>query len=103
MLVHRAESNDMKTTEQVDHIMAGIPPAWRDRWCGGENGTCACLGCVYTGSKAVVAGKIAGTPYRGDPEGISEDALRRNHPNEHAKYMLTRDEWTAWQARQATT
>lgn len=90
----------MKTEEQVDAIMAKIPEAWRSRWCGGERGPCACLGCTYTGSKAVVAGAIQGAPYKGDPEYISEARLRDEHADIYASHMLTRDEWQAWIERQ---
>lgn len=89
----------MKTSEQVDAIMARIPAQWRSRWCGGEDGPCACLGCVYTGSKSVVAAEILGKPYPGDPEYISETKLA-DHPEIYGSHMLTRDEWSAWMARQ---
>lgn len=89
----------MKTDEQVDTIMLAIPKGWRSRWCGGEAGSCACLGCVYTGSKAVVASKILGAPYLGDPEHIPEPRLRI-HKDLYDKYMLTREEWEAWTKRQ---
>lgn len=90
----------MKTNEQVDAIMARIPVAWRDRWCGGENGPCACLGCVYTGAKRVVAEQGIGARYWGDPERLSESGLKLAYPHEYAEYMLTREEWTDWLARQ---
>ena len=46
--------NPGMSPEEVDEIMEGIPVGWRNRWCGGENGPCACLGCVQTGNKAVI-------------------------------------------------
>lgn len=87
----------MKTIEQVDAIMAAIPADWRQRWC--MSGLCACLGCVQTGNKRVIAEKIQGSPYRGDPEYISEAALMA-HAEVYESNKLTRAEWDAWVARQ---
>jgi hypothetical protein len=89
----------MKTEAQVDALMAEIPAEWRVRWCGGENGPCACLGCVQTGNKAVIARKITGGRFMGDPERISESGLKR-HATIYAENKISRAEWDAWIARQ---
>lgn len=88
----------MKSVEQVDAIMAAIPEGWRKRWCGGERGACACMGCVQIGNRAVIAEKIAGQPYRGDPEYIDEAKLQ-SHGQVYQDNKVTREEWEAWSAR----
>ena len=88
----------MKTDAEVNAIMDQIPAAWRMRWCGGELGACACMGCVQTGNKKVIVEAITKTPYLGDPEYLSEPVLAKHQ--EHTKLKLTREEWDAWVARQ---
>jgi hypothetical protein len=88
----------MKTELQVDAIMEEIPEGWRARWCGGENGACACIGCVQIGNRAVIAEKITGEKYRGDPEHISEAKLQA-HSAVYAEHKLSREEWDAWMSR----
>jgi hypothetical protein len=87
-----------KTEQQVDSIMAAIPEEWRRRWCGGERGACACLGCVQIGNRAVIAEKITGQPYRGDPEYIDENRLCE-HGAVYDDNKITREEWDAWMLR----
>ena len=82
--------------QEVDAIMNTIPPAWRERWCGGEDGPCACMGCVQIGNRYVMARKTTGHEYRGDPERIDE---RKIPPTIYAKYKITRQEWDEWRAR----
>jgi len=89
----------MKTEAQVDEIMQQIPKDWRERWCGGERSACACMGCVQIGNHAVIAKKINGTPYLGDPEYISENKLKE-HAELYANNKITREEWEAWISRQ---
>ena len=49
----------MQTREQlVDEVMQEIPSQWRRRWCGGEAGPCACLGCVQIGNRRVMAERM---------------------------------------------
>lgn len=87
--------NETTTREsEVDAIMAGIPERWRYRWCKSE--LCACLGCVYTGNKQVIAERITGEKWWGDAERISEHALRE-HPAHFD--MLAEAEWEAWKTR----
>ena len=86
----------MKTEKEVDEIMEGIPVGWRNRWCGGENGPCACLGCVQTGNKAVIAKAMTGQKYNGDPEDIGTTKLSSELLE---KMQITEDEWKAWQQR----
>ena len=89
----------MKTDEQVDAIMARIPERWRTRWCGGERGPCACIGCVQTGNKRVIAEKITGHRYVGDPECISDAAIKA-HAGVFNENKISREEWALWMARQ---
>ena len=88
----------MKTNDQIDAIMSAIPESFRTRWCGGERGACACMGCVQIGNRAVIARIITGEEYRGDPEGISEAALQQ-HREIYAANKLTREEWVSWMQR----
>jgi len=88
----------MKTDAQIDAIMAAIPEQWRARWCSSR--LCACLGCVQTGNKAVIAQKITGEEYRGDPEYISEAKLRE-HGAVYEDHKLSREEWDSWMKRQS--
>lgn len=75
--------------------MQRIPEGWRKRWCGGERGACACLGCVQIGNRKVIAEKITETPYRGDPEYISEAKLQE-HAAIYSDNKITKEEWERW-------
>jgi len=85
----------MKSQEQIDTIMSAIPEDWRRRWCGGERGACACMGCVQIGNRAVIAEKITGEKYLGDPKYLSESKLQE-HGAVYAEHKLSREEWEAW-------
>lgn len=85
----------MKTPEQIDQVMQSIPVEWQSRWCGGERGACACLGCVQIGNRAVIVEKITGEPYRGDPEYIDEAKLKE-YGALYTDNKVTREEWEAW-------
>ncbi|HIH2744974.1 TPA: hypothetical protein ACYLN4_000643 [Burkholderia lata] len=88
----------MKSEEQIDAIMAAIPENWRRRWCGGERGACACLGCVQIGNRAVIAEGITGKPYGGDPEYLDEAKLQE-HGSVYGDLKLSREEWDSWISR----
>ncbi len=82
--------------KDVDAIMQTIPKEWRNRWCGGERGACACMGCVQIGNRLIMFKEITGNEFPGDPEHISE----RNIPPEiYKKYKITKEEWEAWKER----
>lgn len=89
----------MKREAQVDAVLQAIPARWRTRWCGAEKGACACMGCVQTGNRQVIAEKITGEPWRGDPEYIDEARLRA-HGAVYAENKVSRVEWEAWMSRQ---
>lgn len=91
----------MKTNKQVDEIMAATPREWRHRWCGGERGPCACMGCVQTGNKQVIMELITGKTYAGDPEYISEFVVRA-HKDVYEANKISYEEWLAWKERHAT-
>lgn len=78
--------------------MAQIPAEWRNRWCGGERGPCACMGCVQIGNRAIMAKAVTGMPYRGDPEYISEAKIPRDIFD---RLKITREEWENWRSRQS--
>lgn len=83
----------MKTLEEITAIMNTIPKGWRKRWCGGENGPCACLGCVQIGNRIVMYEKASGNKFIGDPEYINESEI----PKEvYDKYKITNEEWKLW-------
>lgn len=86
----------MKTPEQVDAIMERIDERSRYRWCGGERGPCACMGCVQICSRSLMYEKTYQTEHRGDPEYID---YRRFPPIVHERYGVTREEWEAWKER----
>lgn len=88
----------MKSEAQIDAIMDAIPERWRTRWCGGERGTCACMGCVQIGNRAIIAQKVTGERYRGDPEYINEAALQK-HGAVYAEHKLSREELESWMRR----
>lgn len=83
----------------VDQIMQTIPERWRRRWCGGERGPCACMGCVQIGNRIIMAETITGRSYQGDPEYIKEAAIPRDIYN---RFKITKEEWEAWKVRVAT-
>lgn len=89
---------EMKTEAQVDEIMQAMPEGCRTRWCGAEQGDCACLGCVQIGNRAVIAEKITGEKFRGDPEYIDQRKLQ-SHGDVYTNNKLTRAEWDAWLLR----
>lgn len=91
----------MKSPLVVDALMEAIPASCRTRWCGGEKGPCACLGCVQVANRAVIAEKIRGEPYRGDPEHLSEAKLQ-THGQLYTDNKVTREEWEAWRLRQCS-
>lgn len=79
--------------DDVDEVMKTIPEGWRWRWCGGENGPCACLGCVQIGNRLIMTGR---TVYQGDPEYIDEQKIPLDV---YDKYKVTKSEWDAWVER----
>jgi len=85
-----------KTIEQVDAIMARIDEPDRYRWCGAENGPCACLGCVQICSRSLMYEKTFARQHRGDPEYIDE---RRIPPVIREAFRITHEEWEAWKLR----
>jgi len=88
----------MKSEAQIDVIMDAIPEQWRTRWCGGERGACACVGCVQIGNRAVISEKVTGQAYRGDPEYIDEAKLQQ-HGTVYTDHKLSREEWESWMKR----
>lgn len=88
-----------KTDAQIDAIMAAIPEDSRRRWCGGERGPCACLGCVQICNRAVIVEKITGEKYLGDPEYIDETKLQA-YGAVYEDHKLSRVEWESWLSRQ---
>jgi hypothetical protein len=85
----------MRTLEEINKIMETIPKEWRHRWCGGENGTCACIGCVQIGNRLIMAKETLGIEYTGDPEHIDESRI----PKEiYDKYKISKEEWEFWKS-----
>lgn len=86
----------MKTEAEVDALMRKIPETWRMRWCGGESGPCACMGCVQIGCKQIMLEHVSGTRFHGDPEYIDDSRF-----SEHVRltFRPTREEWEAWRQR----
>lgn len=83
----------MKTIEEINYIMSTIPKEWQNRWCGGERGPCACMGCVQIGNRYIMWNKAYGGRYSGDPEYIDESRF----PQEiYEKYKIHREEWELW-------
>lgn len=73
--------------------MNTIPKEWQKRWCGGEKGLCACLGCVQIGNRLIMYKEVTGEKFRGDPEYINEKAI----PLEiYQKLKITKEEWKLW-------
>lgn len=88
--VEAAKSN----ADRVDAIMSTIPPKWQDRWCGGENDPCACMGCVPIANRLIMMGLAANQI---DAERIDESVI----PSEvYQKYKVTKAEWAEWMMRQ---
>lgn len=86
-----------KTTEQIDSIMASITPIeFRYRWCGGENGPCACLGCVQICSRALMYEKVYGAKCPFDPERLVVESFPLDI---REACTITREEWEAWKVR----
>lgn len=83
--------------KDVDAIMQTIPAEWRVRWCGGEYGPCACMGCVQIGNRYIMVKVATGRDYRGDPEYIDESKIP---PAIYEKYKITKAEWQNWMRRQ---
>ena len=82
--------------DDVNAVMQTIPAEWRTRWCGGEYGACACMGCVQVGNRLVMAGMKA---HQIDPEYIDE----RKIPGDiYKKYKVTRAEWDEWMKNNAS-
>jgi len=79
--------------KDVDAIMQTISEKYRTRWCGGENGPCACMGCVQVCNRIIMVETMTGRKYRGDPEYINELKI----PKEiYDKFKITKSEWEAW-------
>ncbi len=85
----------MKSEAEVDALMSQIPECWRENWCGGERGLCACMGCVQIGNRTIMA-RENGTPHSGDPEYINEQEI---NPEVRQRLKITREEWEAWMKR----
>ena len=87
----------MKAEHEVGALMSTIPKRWRTKWCGGERGPCACLGCVQVGNRMVMVELVTGQPFRGDAEWVDE----RRIPDEiYKECKISRAEWDAWMGRQ---
>lgn len=79
--------------DDVDAVMQTIPEGWRTRWCGGEEGPCACMGCVQIGNRLVMTGTRVTLV---DPEYINESKI----PHEvYQRHKITREEWDDWMRR----
>jgi hypothetical protein len=87
----------MRSIEEIDSIMKTIPVEWRERWCGAENGACACMGCVQIGNRMIMAKKTAGQEYCGDPEYIDERKINQKIYKEN---KITKEEWERWLSSQ---
>jgi hypothetical protein len=83
----------MKTLAEIDEIMLTIPRDWRYRWCGGENGPCACTGCVQIGNRIIMYEIAMGKKFLGDPEYINESKIP---PEIYKKYKITKNDWEWW-------
>jgi len=84
----------MKTLAEINKIMETIPTEWRHRWCGGENGPCACMGCVQIGNRFLMYKEMAGKAHHGDPEYVDEASI----PKEIYKNIkITKEEWELWE------
>ena len=83
----------MKTIEEINNIMQTIPEEWRKKWCGGEYGPCACLGCVQIGNRMIMFEKARERKFFGDPEYINEASIP---PEIYEKYKVSKEEWELW-------
>lgn len=89
----------MKTDKEIDAIMGTIHEANRTRWCGGENGPCACLGCVQVSNRIIMFETANREKVRFDPEGIREDLI----PEEiYTRFKISKAEWENWMRRNPT-
>lgn len=79
--------------DDVDAVMQSIPENCRTRWCGGENGPCACLGCVQVGNRLIMAGLKDGQI---DPEYIDESKIPEDV---YRRFKVTKEEWEDWKQR----
>jgi hypothetical protein len=89
-----------KTLLEIDAIMQTIPEEWRARWCGGERGMCACLGCVQIGNRLIMVKQMTGQTYQGDPEYIDERSIPKAI---YDKLKVSKEEWQLWMARALVT
>ncbi len=80
--------------KDVDAIMQSIPEEWRNRWCGGEQGPCACMGCVQIGNRLIMTGRSV---YNCDPEYIDESTIPKKI---YKMFKITKEEWEAWMRTQ---
>ena len=76
--------------KDINAILQTMPEEWRTRWCGGEQGPCACMGCVQVGNRLVMVGKRASQI---DPEYIDESKIP---PEVFEKFKITKAEWQKW-------
>ena len=83
----------MKNIDEISAIMETIPKEWRNRWCGGELGLCACMGCVQIGNRMIMAKEVTGSVFRGDPEYIDESKIPKDV---FEKHKITKEEWELW-------
>lgn len=83
----------MSKDKNVNSIMQTIPKDCRYRWCGGENGPCACLGCVQICNRLIMAKEVLGYDYMGDPEYIDENKIPKDIFD---RYKITKEEWLKW-------
>ena len=83
----------MKHINEIKRIMNTIPNEWRKRWCGGEDGPCACAGCVQIGNRIIMYEKTTGRKFLGDPEYISEESVTHAV---YERYKISKDEWQLW-------
>ncbi len=86
-------SEGMKSAAKIDRIMDTIPEQWRKRWCGGENGPCACMGCVQIGNRQIMYKAQTGQACLGDPEYIDENKMDRAIVQ---GFKLSKVEWEDW-------
>jgi hypothetical protein len=84
----------MKPDIEIDRIMSTIPEKWRGYWCMAKQ--CACLGCVQTGNKLIMAKETTGKKYLGDPEYINPNAIPTDI---FVKNKVTKEEWEHWLER----
>lgn len=83
--------------DDVDVVMRTMPEEWRYRWCGGERGLCACMGCVQVGNRLAMVGLKA---YQIDPEYIDETKIPADV---YRRFKVTKEQWADWMRRTCTT